>query len=113
MKISRKYKNSKVGILEYLNHKLTLFKVPKLIKISFLQWYENDINTIKIIKENFPSSKLVVRSTYSSEDDENNTMAGEFASILNVSSNSSSELKTAIETVFDSISDNIYIPPII
>jgi len=95
-------KTSKGRILANLDGKLDRFKVPKCMLISVHQWMKNEQSVIKSIEKEFGEKILVVRSSASDEDDEFNSCAGEYDSVLNILSTDKNAIKSAVETVINS-----------
>ena len=95
MDIKKFHKKTKGQKLIFLQDKINLFKVPKTICLKYNEIYFHK-------KHFFNCNLLAVRSSASNEDGEFSSSAGEFESILNVKSNNSNEINTAIRKVIAS-----------
>ena len=97
---------TKAQTLNVIRNKLTRFSVPEFIFFTKLNWDENRKELIKKIQTSFNGSYLAVRSSASDEDGSNQSMAGQYESILNVPSENSQAITEAIDAVFDSYKKN-------
>ena len=75
--------------------------IPKLLIFTIEQWNKNKTTVLSEIKEFAQNSKLVVRSSNSSEDGEQASHAGAYTSVLDVEAEDNA-LLSAIETVINS-----------
>lgn len=94
--------SSKGKTLEYLEPKVSLFKVPRLLIISVENFLEQPDQVIESIAKSFGDKVLVVRSSATDEDGANSAMAGEYDSVLNVSANDGLAVRNAIQLVIES-----------
>ena len=94
--------NTKAGVLNTLKFQLRNFNVPKLLIVSCDDWQSHKENILNKITTYFHSDFLVVRSSYSTEDNSNNAKAGEFDSVLSVPRNSPKDIEKAINCVITS-----------
>jgi len=96
-------KNSSKGkTLEQVLPLVTLFKVPKLIVIDVDKFLLAADELVDCVRATFPNQKLVIRSSASDEDGTQNALAGEYDSVLNVSSSDPEAIRRGIETVISS-----------
>ncbi len=94
---------SKAQTLEYVNAKVSLFRVPELLYFTIANYRKAPLGTIKKIQATFNGRIVAVRSSASDEDGSSSAAAGEYDSVLNVKSNDSENLSQAIQTVISSI----------
>ena len=78
------------------------FNVPNLIYFNCSEFLKFEDKIIKKINKNF-RHKVAIRSSSFFEDKKNTSLAGEFESILNISSNNKKELSLAINKVIRSM----------
>ena len=90
--------SSKANVLIYLQKILKKSKIEKIFYFTVLEWENNSIKVIKEITTNF-HSKIIIRSSAMGEDSINNSQAGSYQSILNVSSKSKNDIKAAINKI--------------
>jgi len=90
--------------LQKLSPKLEglIFSVPETHILNVSDWMRNQANCLKVLDNKFGTSSLVVRSSASDEDGVNSAKAGEYDSVLNVSSKDRKLLATSIEKVVHS-----------
>ena len=93
---------SKAQTLKYLEPKVTLFKVPELLLFESVFFSASPAEVISRIKDTFNGRTLVIRSSAADEDGLQNACAGEYDSVLNVSSTDSEAIRAAIVTVIAS-----------
>jgi len=93
---------SKAQTLKYLEPKVTLFKVPELLLFESVFFSASPAEVISRIKDTFNGRTLVIRSSAADEDGLQNACAGEYDSVLNVSSTDSEAIRAAIATVIAS-----------
>lgn len=91
---------TKGDLLKYLNGKLKKFTIPKLIHFDISEWERNNLKIFKKILE-INSEALIIRSSAIDEDLNNNSAAGQYESILNVSNNFD-EIKKSVQKVINS-----------
>ena len=93
---------SKAQTLQFVDSKVSLFRVPELLAYevkSFLLTPEKIIEEIEIT---FCGRSIALRSSAAGEDGTQSARAGVFASVLDISSNDSEALLSAINTVIAS-----------
>jgi len=89
-----------------------LYPMVKKTKIGFQisfninEWNRDKKNIIKLIAKKFKNKNLIVRSSSSREDSKNQSLAGKFISIPNVSSLDKTKLNQAINKVISSYGKN-------
>ena len=93
---------SKAQTLKHVEPKLTVFKVPELLFFETAFFLNSTDEVIGQIKTVFCGRPLVIRSSAADEDGAQNARAGEYDSVLNVSSTDSEAILTAIDTVIAS-----------
>ena len=92
---------SKSKILRSLTSKVISFKIPKLLSFNAELFVDSKIAIVDV--ENKIGSKLVVvRSSAADEDNNISSLAGEYASVLNIPSNNPETITEAINTVIAS-----------
>lgn len=80
--------------------------IPDLIFISIRDWNANQANIINEIMSRFPNQSLAIRSSAINEDGAESSMAGAFLSLLNIDSNDSNAIASAITNIADSMANN-------
>jgi hypothetical protein len=93
---------SKAQTLKQLESKVSYFKVPELEVFNVAFFTACPDEGIGRIKNTFNGRALVVRSSASDEDGAQNASAGEYDSVLNVSSTDSEAIREAISVVMAS-----------
>jgi glutamine kinase len=93
---------SKAQTLKRVESRVSLFKVPELRLFDTAHFSARPEEVISQIKNTFCGRPLVIRSSAADEDGTLNTCAGEYDSVLNVSSTDSEAIRTAIATVVSS-----------
>lgn len=93
---------SKAQTLKRLKDKISLFKVPALEIFDTAIFSTCPDDVLCQIKNIFSGRAVVIRSSAVDEDGSQSTFAGEYDSVLNVPSNDSEAIRTAIETVIAS-----------
>lgn len=101
-----KYSHNKARTLDWLSNRLERFQVPKFTYFSAEHWQQNSDIVIQQTMEQFSGSTIVVRSSASDEDDANFSRAGEYDSVLNVSSADPVAIRAAIDVVVASYNRN-------
>lgn len=101
-------RTSKAQTLKQVKDKISLFEVPEFMEFKTNVFTDSPEETIIKIKERFHNCPLIIRSSAADEDGLNCARAGEYDSVLNVSSSDENELITAINKVITSYarSDN-------
>jgi len=97
---------TKAQTLVSVKDRLTHFQIPNFIYFNKFEWSQNKVKILDKIQEEFIEFHLAVRSSAIGEDSVINSLAGEFDSILDVSSNNRNEIINAIEKVFHSYQKN-------
>jgi len=93
---------SKADTLKFLQEKITKSKIEQSFDFTTEEWQKNELNILNKIMKLFDGSLVVVRSSAVGEDTVEKSEAGNFTSVLNVSSTSKTKLKKSIETVINS-----------
>ena len=97
--------STKAQTLENLKTKLKKSKIEDLMKFNIKEWNETSIGISKIIRKHF-HDKIVIRSSAISEDSYDESKAGQYRSILNVSANNTKKIFVAIAKVIRSMDSN-------
>jgi hypothetical protein len=95
-------KLSKARTLSHLKTRVSAFRVPELQIIDTASFLGAPQNILSGIKATFCGRPLAVRSSAASEDGTHNARAGEYDSVLNVSSTDIEAIRSAIDTVIAS-----------
>lgn len=93
---------SKGQTLWLLKNKVFQFKIPELFVFKVTSFVSEPEQTVYNISQHFTGRPLVIRSSASDEDGTQNACAGEYDSVLNVSSTDSEAIRAAIATVIAS-----------
>ena len=93
---------SKADTLKFLQEKITKSKIEQSFDFTTEEWQKNELNILNKVMKLFDGSLVVVRSSAVGEDTIEKSEAGNFTSVLNVSSTSKTKLKKSIETVINS-----------
>ena len=96
---------SKSNVLQFLQKKVKYSHIEKIFVFTVEDWnFERNLILSKI-QNNFLNKKIIVRSSAMGEDSEEHSQAGSYESILNVKSNSKSDLILSISKVIKSYID--------
>ena len=90
---------SKADTLKFLQEKTTKSKIEQSFDFTTEEWQKNELNVLNKVMKLFNGHLVVVRSSAVGEDTIEKSEAGNFTSVLNVSSTSKTKLKKSIETV--------------
>ena len=93
--------SSKANTLNFLQNKISNSRIEKLYYFTVKEWKEDDKEIWGEIKKQFYSS-IVVRSSAKGEDSINDSQAGKFKTILNVSVKNKKSVYNAINRVIGS-----------
>jgi phosphoenolpyruvate synthase/pyruvate phosphate dikinase len=93
---------SKSNVLQFLQKKVKYSHIEKIFVFTVKEWNIDRDSILLRIHKNFLKKKIIVRSSAMGEDSEENSHAGSYESILNVKSNSKSELISSISKVIKS-----------
>tara|TARA_B100000029_G_scaffold202462_1_gene200742 strand:- start:669 stop:3104 length:2436 start_codon:yes stop_codon:yes gene_type:complete len=108
--MNNKFRNiftSKADVLEFLNNNIKNSMIEKLFHFTVDEWNHKENEIINKIKNEFNlSHNIVIRSSALGEDSLENSSAGLYDSILNVSPKSKQDIKNAIEIVYKSYLKN-------
>nr|WP_321500618.1 PEP/pyruvate-binding domain-containing protein [uncultured Dethiosulfovibrio sp.] len=99
--------STKANTLLALKQRLKLSKVEDIMVLKVKDYEENPDSSCKKVQEAFSGEKIVVRSSSSNEDSFESSNAGHYDSVLDVNSNSQSEVSSAIERVIASYKKDI------
>jgi len=102
MEINKDIFSTKAGTLEALQHLLKRSQIKKLFSFTVSDWKNKKIEILKTVRKEFSPYKIVIRSSSTSEDSSESSMAGCFDSILNIDSNNLKQIMSAIKKVTDS-----------
>lgn len=96
---------SKSNVLKYLQNKISYSYIEKIFDFTVKEWNLNRDVILFEIQSNFPKQKIIVRSSAMGEDSEDNSQAGSYESILNINSNSKTQIFSAVSKVIKSYFD--------
>jgi phosphoenolpyruvate synthase/pyruvate phosphate dikinase len=96
---------SKSNVLQFLQKKVKCSHIEKIFVFTVEDWNFDRNLILSKIHNNFLNKKIIVRSSAMGEDSEENSQAGSYESILNVKSNSKSDLISSISKVIKSYTD--------
>ncbi len=91
--------STKAGTLAALSGRLNCARLPPQRHFTVRQWSEGSDAILADLQSRFSSDQLVVRSSAINEDTANNSMAGQYASVLNVPRQSVDDIRAAVESV--------------
>ncbi len=97
---------TKAKTLDRIKDRITHFNIPKFIYFDKSEWLRNKDEVLRKIQSEFCGSSLAVRSSASDEDGAERSMAGEYESVLNVSSDNIGDITSAVDRVFLSYQKN-------
>lgn len=95
---------SKANVLKFLQKNLKKSHIEQILDFSVHEWKNNNDVVLDSIIQTFSPKKIIVRSSVLGEDSVESSKAGVYESILNVSSESKSEITEAVNSVIDSYS---------
>lgn len=101
-------RKSKGQTLKYLQSRVSKFRIPSLLVFTAGEFIDFPDKVISEIQKAFPSLALAIRSSSANEDGEKNAAAGEYDSVLNVSSSDANEINNAISKVILSYKKKIF-----
>ncbi len=93
--------DTKANTLINLSYKIKNFLVPKTYVFTVEDWIHKKNEIKKSIKKNFNNKKIIIRSSTSSEDTQQYSLAGAFDSILNIDSKNSKKIIKSINQIID------------
>ena len=93
---------SKTNVLKLLEKKLEFSKIEKIFYFTQSEWEQSKPEILNQVHNTFSKKKIIVRSSAMGEDSSETSQAGSYESILNVNSNSKSQLVSAINAVITS-----------
>lgn len=94
--------NSKAQTLQQLESRVSLFRVPEFLLFETVHFSASPDACIERIIKTFNGRPLAIRSSAADEDGAQYARAGEYDSVLGVSSNDPDAIRTAIATVLAS-----------
>lgn len=93
---------TKADTLLRLETTISKSKIGHQVSFSYAEWQHDKDSILKKIAKNFPSCKLAVRSSAKTEDGWTLSNAGQYESVLDISSENLQVIRNAISKVFDS-----------
>ena len=93
---------SKSKSLKYVSNKLDFFIVPEFLVFTGYEFNLNPESVVNKVKSKFLELMVVVRSSANDEDNQHNSSAGEYESVLNIPSNNSKKITEAFSLVINS-----------
>lgn len=108
---------TKAETLERLRPKLTLAAIAPLRYFAVSRWRNQKTEILDELAAAFASSRLVVRSSAQSEDTSESSMAGAYASVLDVDAADPEAIRRAVESVVGSMGgqsgDQVLVQPML
>ncbi len=99
--------SSKADVLKYLKNNVKKSYVENMSYFTTNDWLSDKNSIIQNIKEHFKESKkIIIRSSALGEDSIENSMAGQYDSVLNISPKSKSAIESGIKQVIKSYKKN-------
>ena len=99
-----KFFQSKSSTLKLLKKRLKKSKIEDILDFTLDEWNTNENLILKNIKKKF-KDQIIIRSSAIGEDSKEKSHAGNYMSILNINSQSSSKVKLSIKSVINSYSE--------
>ena len=99
--LNAEFTHSKADALKFAGEHIRHGYVLPILCFTYENWKLSGLDILNTLSDFSPKAKLIVRSSCLREDNEGESMAGYFKSILNVQ-NQQDTLKKAIEDVFSS-----------
>ena len=93
---------SKSDVLKLLKKQIKFSRIEKILDFTVDDWQKSKNKILEQISTSFPSKKVIIRSSAIGEDSEENSEAGSYESVLNINSNSNTQLISAINQVINS-----------
>ena len=84
---------SKVNTLKFLQEKITRSEIEQSFDFTIEEWQKSELIILNEVMKIFNGSLVVIRSSAVGEDTIEKSEAGNFTSVLNVSSTSKTKLK--------------------
>jgi len=97
---------SKSDVLKLLKNQIKLSRIEKILDFTVEDWQKNKNKILAQLVTTFSNKKVIIRSSAIGEDSEENSEAGRYESVLNINSNSRSQLTSAINHVINSYKEN-------
>ncbi len=97
---------SKSDVLKLLKNQIKLSRIEKILDFTVEDWQKNKNKILAQLVTTFSNKKVIIRSSAIGEDSEKNSEAGRYESVLNINSNSRSQLTSAINHVINSYKEN-------
>ena len=94
---------TKAETLARIGPYLDKFVVPRSYHFALRQWRDDPGAVLNDLSRHFPDETVIVRSSAHGEDGADNSMAGQFESIANVSMATSGAVEAAITKVITAI----------
>ncbi len=92
-------KGTKANTLENLSSKIIHFTIPKSYIFTADEWFKRKDIIKTNIKNKFRDKKIIIRSSASSEDTKESSLAGAFDSILNINIKNSKKINDSIKKI--------------
>jgi len=103
---------SKASVLEFLQNSIKKSTIEQLMYFTIVDWKNDQKKILSKIKKTFHSSKkIIIRSSALGEDSIENSYAGTYSSVLDISPKSESAIKNGIEFVMKSYENNANFNP--
>ena len=97
-----RWPSTKAQMLSWLQGRLTAFEIPKGVAFTVDEWQGSPASVFETIHAAFGDGSVAIRSSAIGEDGENNSMAGEFESVLDINAANFDAIAAAVNEVVDS-----------
>lgn len=97
---------SKGKVLTNLVSMVSIFKIPDLLCFSVADYYNDENRIAALVNDKFRGKQLAIRSSAYDEDSKSTSLAGEYASVLNVIANDAKSVNSAFDVVVKSFTKN-------
>lgn len=94
--------STKAQMLSWLQGRLKGFEIPKAVVFTVDEWQGSPASVFETIHAAFGGGSVAIRSSAIGEDGEHDSMAGEFASVLNIKAADFDAIAVAVNEVVDS-----------
>ena len=99
MRVNQSIFGTKAETLDRLLEHPTNFEIPKFVFFSEKEWSTNRMGLLNQIQDEFSKTEVAVRSSAQNEDSAFESKAGQFQSILNVSTSNQVELSQVLKRI--------------
>jgi glutamine kinase len=99
--------DTKANTLKKLSTKIKYSIIPKSYIFTVNEWQNKNKFITKKIKQLFNGKNIIIRSSTTSEDTKNSSLAGAFESVLNIQVNNSKKINLSINQIINSYKSKI------